>query len=273
MVWKEVYIPMALSQNRVKLHNGITVPLYGLDTIGFSEEELPSLIRQAINNGITHIETSAEYNTEAAIGEAIRESGIPRKDLFLTDEIKGINNTEATVRSANASLRRLGVDYVDLLLLAWNGGDNETDPQNKRVHVAWKGLEKLYKTGYAHAIGIVDFYPWQVEYLLNDVEIAPMVCYAGLYPGHPDLEKLVTYAEHNILTMSYLPQNIDLVLASKELKILAEKHQCTPRDIVLQYLKQKNCVITLRRPVLPSEGISLTEEEMIFLDMMKDYTA
>lgn len=264
---------MNATHEKLKLHNGIEIPLYGLDTIGFKENELKSLIKEAMENGIVHIETAAEYNTETAIGEAIAECGIARKDLFLTDEIKGINNTDATVRSANASLRRLGVDYVDLLLLAWNGGANESDPNNKRVYKAWKGLEALYKTGAAHAIGIVDFYPWQVEYLLNDVEIAPMVCYAGLFPGHPDLEKLVTYSEHNILTMAYLPRDIDKVLASRELNILAEKHDCSPRDIVLQYLKQKKCVVTLRKPVLPKEGITLTEEEMIFLDVMKDYTA
>ena len=264
---------MNATLEKLKLHNGIEIPLYGLDTIGFKENELKSLIKEAMENGIVHIETAAEYNTETAIGEAIAECGIARKDLFLTDEIKGINNTDATIRSASASLRRLGVDYVDLLLLAWNGGANESDPDNKRVYKAWKGLEALYKTGAAHAIGIVDFYPWQVEYLLNDVEIAPMVCYAGLFPGHPDLEKLVTYSEHNILTMAYLPRDIDKVLASRELNILAEKHDCSPRDIVLQYLKQKKCVVTLRKPVLPKEGITLTEEEMIFLDVMKDYTA
>lgn len=264
---------MTAEQEIVKLHNGTGIPLYGLDTIDFSEQELGPLITTALNNGIRHIETAADYNTETAIGEAIRNCGVPRKELFLTDEIKGINNTDATVRSANASMRRLGADYVDLLLLAWNGGETESDPKNSNIYKAWKGLERLYKSGAALAIGIVDFYPWQVEYLLNDVEIAPMVCYAGLFPGHPDLEKLVTYAEHNILTMAYLPRDIDKVLASKELNILAEKHSCTPRDIVLQYLKQKNCVITLRKPVLPSGSVTLSDEEMIFLDVMKDYTA
>lgn len=264
---------MTSVQSTVKLHNGTKIPLYGLDTISFSGQELGPLIKEALNSGINHIETSAEYNTETAIGEAIRDSGVPRKEIFLTDEIKGINNPDATARSARASMRRLGTDYTDLLLLSWNGGDNEKDPKNKNIYKAWKGLETLYKSGEALAIGIVDFYPWQVEYLLNDVEIAPMVCYAGLFPGHPDIEKLVTYAEHNILTMAYLPRDIDKVLASKELNILAEKHGCTSRDIVLQYLKQKKCVITLRRPVLPSDSVTLSEEEMIFLDVMKDYTA
>ncbi len=264
---------MTTNQTIVTLHNGTKIPLYGLDTVDCSGQEVGPLIKEALENGIRHVATAAEYGTENEIGAAIRASGVPRQEIFLTDEIKGINNTDATVRSANASLRRLGADYADLLLLTWNGGESETDPKNSRIYKAWKGLEQLYKSGAAMAIGIVDFSPWQVEYLLHDVEIAPMVCYAGLYPGHPDFEKLVTCTDHNILTMAYAPRTIGNVESSKELVILAEKHQCTPRDIVLQYLKQKNCVVTIRQPVLPSENVTLSEEEMIFLDMMNDYAA
>ena len=77
---------MNATLEKLKLHNGIEIPLYGLDTIGFKENELKSLIKEAMENGIVHIETAAEYNTETAIGEAIAECGIARKDLFLTDE-------------------------------------------------------------------------------------------------------------------------------------------------------------------------------------------
>ena len=262
---------MALNKDIINLHNGIQVPLSGLDTIGLDSSTAGKQIAEAAANGILHIETAADYGIESAVGEALKQSGVPRSELFLTDEIIGINNTDATVRSAKASIRRLGTDYVDLLLMAWNGGSDENDPNNRAVYKAWKGLEALYKSGAAHAIGIVDFYPWQVEYLLNDVEIAPMVCYAGLYPGHPDIEKLMNYAEHNILPMAYLPRNIEKVLNSKELAILAEKHSCRPREIVLQYLKQKNCAITIREPYLPCHEVILQDDEMMFLDMMKDY--
>ncbi len=264
---------MDLKYTSLSLHNGISIPLYGLDTIGLTAADAYRAVTEAVHKGIRHIETSAEYGIESEIGRAILECGVPRKELFLTDEIRGISNTDATIRSANASMKRLNADYIDLLLLSWNGGDTADDPKNRNIYKAWKGLESLYKSGAAHAIGIVDFYPWQVEYLLNEVEIAPMVCYAGLFPGHPDLDKLMTYAEHRILTMAYLPENADKVLASKELKIFAEKHGCSPHDIVLQYLRQKNCAITMRNAAIQEVPIELSEDEMNFLDLMKDYTA
>ena len=263
---------MSQTESNLNLHNGIPIPLFGLDTIGYSGHTAYTTVKEALANGIRHIETASDYGVEEEIGRAIHDSGIPRASLFVTDEITGINNTDATIRFAQAAIRRLQLDYVDLLLMAWNGGETEDDPANEAVYKAWKGLEHLYKTGNAHAIGIVDFYPWQIEYLLQNVEIAPMVSFVGLFPGHPDIDKLVTNAEHKILTMAYLPQNTDAVLASRERSILAGKHACTPEEIVLQYLKQKKCAITVRSTKLSETEVQLDEEEMLFLDVMKDYT-
>ena len=264
---------MSFTTQNLTLHNGTAIPLFGLDTITLNESTAAAAVSNALNDGIRHIATSAEYSIESAIGEALQKSGVSRAELFLTDEIRGLRNTDALIRSAQASMRRLRTDYIDLLLLAWNGGGKEDDPANRDVYRSWKGLEALYKNGQAHAIGIVDFYPWQVEYLLQDVEIAPMVCYVGLYPGHPDIERLAAYAEHRITTMAYLPSGISKVMDSRELHILSEKHACTTREILVQYLKQKNCVITLSEPFLPSAAVFLSEEEMIFLDVMHDYLA
>lgn len=255
------------------LHNGISIPLFGLDTIGYEGKQAYSAVTEALSNGIRHIETASDYGIEAQIGQAVQDSGIDRSSIFLTDEITGINNADATVRIAEAAIRRLQADYIDLLLMAWNGGENEDDPANTNVYKAWKGLEKMYKSGSAHAIGIVDFYPWQIEYLLQNVEIAPMVSLVGLYPGHPDIDKQITNAEHNILTMAYLPGNLTTLAETRELQILAKKHQCSAEAVILQYLKQKNCVITFRRTTLPETVIHLEEDEMQFLDVMKDYLA
>ncbi len=263
---------MSQTELTISLHNGISIPLFGLDTIRYHENEAYAAVTNALENGIRHIETSSEYGTEKEIGQAIHDSPIPRSSLFITDEIHGISNTDAMIRSAEAAIKRLDLDYVDLLLMAWNGGETENDPANGNVYKAWKGLESLYKCGNAHAIGIVDFFPWQIEYLLQNVEIAPMVSYVGLFPGHPDIDRLVTNAEHNILTMAYLPENIRNVISSREISILAEKHHCTAEEIILQYLKQKSCAITVRRTVIPDLQILLDDDEMQYLDVMKDYT-
>lgn len=264
---------MSLTEETLRLHNGVRIPCFGLDTISFSRDEVPHVVTEALKNGIRHIETASSYGTEEAIGAAIRASGIARDELFLTDEISGISHPEATARSALASLRRLGVDYLDLLLLGWNGGDTENDPANANVYKAWKGLESLYKAGSVHAIGIVDFLPWQIEYLLQDVEIAPMCSLVGLFPGHPDIAKFTANNEHLILTIAYLPKDLGKIAGSREIQILAQKHSCRPEDIIYQYLAQKNCAITLRCTELPEMHVTLQEDEMQFLDAMRDYTA
>ena len=263
---------MPLTQNETLLHNGIRIPLCGLDTIGLTPGTAYAGIRNALSSGIRHIETAAEYGTEAEIGKALEDADIPRSELFLTDEIVGLKTTEATLRSACRSMKKLGQDYLDLILMAWNGGTEENDPANREVLLAWKGLESLYKCGNAHAIGIVDFLPWQVEYLLQDTEIAPMVSLIDIYPGHPDIDVLETYRDHRIQPMVYLPADIRNVVGSREITILSKKHECRNEDIILQYLLQKDCVITTVTGELFQMQFRLSEDEMRFLDLMKDYS-
>ena len=128
---------MSQTELTISLHNGISIPLFGLDTIRYSEAEAYAAVTNALENGIRHIETASDYGTEKIIGQAIHDSPIPRSSLFVTDEINGINNTEAMIRSAEAAIRRLDLDYIDLLLMAWNGGETETDPANENVYKAW----------------------------------------------------------------------------------------------------------------------------------------
>jgi diketogulonate reductase-like aldo/keto reductase len=263
---------MAFTGNEIALHNGILIPLCGLDTIELNKNTAYAGIRSALDNGIRHIETAADYGIEAETAKALEDCNIPRSSLFITLEINGLKNTDATIRSAEASIRRLGLDYIDLLLMAWNGKEQD-HPDNRDVYTAWKALESLYKCGNAHAIGIVDFAPWQVEYLLQEVEIAPMVSLTGIYPGHPDIEILESNKEHRILTMAYLPHTIQKVISSKEISILAEKHSCKNEDIILQYLCQKECAITTVNGKLYHQPCTLSEDEIRFLDLMKDYGA
>lgn len=263
---------MPVSLNEIELHNGIRIPLCGLDTIQLTLSTAYAGIRNALDSGICHIETAADYGLEKEIGKALDDADVPRSKLFITDEIVGLKSSEATMHAAERSMKRLGIDYIDLLLMAWNGGAEESDPKNKEVLSAWKGLESLYKCGNARAIGIVDFMPWQVEYLLQDVEIAPMVSLIRIYPGHPDLEVLESYRYHRIQPMAYLPRDIENVSASREISILSKKHECRNEEIILQYLVQKDCVITTVNGAQYEVKFRLSEEEMRFLDLMKDYS-
>ncbi|MBR2762238.1 MAG: aldo/keto reductase [Solobacterium sp.] len=264
---------MPVTPIEIELHNGIRIPLCGLDTIHLTPGTAYGGILDALERGILHIETAAEYGIETEIAKAIEDADLPRSKLFITDEIIGLKTAEATEKSAARSMKKLGIDYIDLLLMTWNGGSKEDDPKNKEVLAAWKGIEAMYKRGDARAIGIADFLPWQVEYLLQEIEIAPMVSLICIYPGHPDIDVLETYKEHRILPMAYLPRSIQNVIQSKEIGILSKKHGCRNEDIVLQYLVQKECVITTMRGENYEIRLVLSPEEMSFLDLMKDYSS
>ena len=263
---------MPVTPIEIELHNGIRIPLCGLDTIHLRPSTAYGGTLDALERGILHIETAAEYGIETEIAKAIEDADLPRSKLFITDEIVGLKTAEATEKAAGRSMKKLGIDYIDLLLMNWNGGSDENDPKNREVFAAWKGIEAMYKRGDARAIGIADFLPWQVEYLLQDVEIAPMVSLICIYPGHPDIEILETYADHRILPMAYFPRDIQNVIQSKEIGILSKKYGCRNEDILLQYLVQKECVITTVCGENYEMKLVLSPEEMSFLDLMKDYS-
>lgn len=265
---------MNFTTDRIKLHNGVYMPLLGYDTEKLIPGTAYTSILHAIQTGMRHIDTSADFGVEKDIAEAISLSGIAREELFITDEIPTPEmNTKAAVHAAEASLKRLGIDYVDLFLISWTGGSEAADPDNEVVRQTWKAIEEIYKTGKAKALGILDFTPWQIEYLLQDVEIAPMVSLNCIYPGSPEKEIQRSCDEHNIQQLSYLPKKDEGLLNASELRIFAEKYHTDPYGIILQYLHQKDCAAVLRitPDQLTDTVFTFSEDEMKYLDSIKDY--
>lgn len=262
---------MNLFDLKETLHNGLDIPVYGLDTIGLKDAGAYTTIRNALDNNCRHIEADSKYGIENEIALALQDANKPRSSLFLTYEVHAQKNQELTKRIAKSGLKKMQCDYFDCLLLSWNHElKNEEDSS---IYADWKALEQLYKEGLAKSIGIVDFRPWQVEYLLQDVEIAPMVSLTGLYPGHPDIDVLKSNNTHLIQTMVYLPSDIDSVLNCSEIRILADKYHTSGERVIFRYLRQKNCLLIMRNLIDGSSEIPFvfSDQEMKFLDVMKDY--
>ncbi len=135
----------------VKLANGVEIPKIGYGVFQISKDDAPRCVREAIETGYRHIDTAQSYFNEAEVGQGIKDSGIDRKDLFLTTKIWISNyGYENTLRSVDVSLKKLGTDYLDLVLLHQPFSD---------TYGAWRALEKLYKDGVIRAIGVSNFYP------------------------------------------------------------------------------------------------------------------
>lgn len=151
----------------VKLANGVEIPKIGYGVFQISKDDAPRCVREAIETGYRHIDTAQSYFNEAEVGQGIKDSGIDRKDLFLTTKIWISNyGYENTLRSVDVSLKKLGTDCLDLVLLHQPFSD---------TYGAWRALEKLYKDGVIRAIGVSNFYPDRLADMVAFNEIAPMV--------------------------------------------------------------------------------------------------
>ena len=182
----------------VKLANGIEIPKIGYGVFQISKDDAPRCVREAIETGYRHIDTAQSYFNEAEVGQGIKDSGIDRKDLFLTTKIWISNyGYENTLRSVDVSLKKLGTDYLDLVLLHQPFSD---------TYGAWRALEKLYKDGVIRAIG-----PKLEKPAEEVLDASHMLCYPGLINTHHHLYPLLVLSrsgEHPSPPLSdLLPQS------------------------------------------------------------------
>jgi diketogulonate reductase-like aldo/keto reductase len=135
-------------KDTVTLHNGVKMPWLGLGVFKVSEgEEVVESVKAAIRNGYISIDTAAIYKNEEGVGQAIRESGVPREELFITSKVwNSDQGYETTLQAFETSLNKLGLDYLDLYLIHWPGVDKYKE--------TWRALERLYKDGRVRAIGV-----------------------------------------------------------------------------------------------------------------------
>jgi diketogulonate reductase-like aldo/keto reductase len=162
----------------VQLHNGVQMPQFGLGVWQAQDgAEVELAVKTALEQGYRLIDTAAIYDNEAGVGRAIKESGVPRQEVFLTTKLwNSDQGYDSALRAFDASLQRLGMDYADLYLIHW------PQPQANKFIDTWKAFEKLYEEKRVRAIGISNFKPKHIEELLSSCQIVPMVNQIELHP-------------------------------------------------------------------------------------------
>ena len=149
------------------LNNGVKMPMIGFGVYNISKRRTQQVVEAAVSVGYRSIDTAAYYDNERGVGDAVRACGVPREQLFITTKIYDSCYThEQTVRAVNNSMKELGLDYIDLMLLHWPAG-NPT--------VMWKTLVELYKKGVFRAIGVSNFYPNTFPKIVEGTEVVPVV--------------------------------------------------------------------------------------------------
>ena len=239
------------------LSNGVKMPNLAFGTFKVNEGDDVQIILDAINVGYRHFDTAAFYNTEEALGKAIKKSGIPREEFFITTKVwKTSMGYEGAKKSFEESLEKLDMDYVDLLLIHWPRPDAESDWKKLDIET-WKAFEKIYKEGKTKAIGVSNFLNNHMQNILDNCEVVPMVNQIEFHPGYIQKDVVDFDKKHGIVVEAWSPLGRERVFKDKLLNKLAEKYGKSVAQICLAFSLQMDVV-----PLPKSSSIERMKQNM-----------
>ena len=221
----------------VKLSNGVSMPMEGFGVFQIPEQECAQVIRNAIESGYRLIDTASSYQNEEAVGRAVKTCGIPREELFITTKAyiqeMGYENT---MKAFEGSLKRLGLDYLDLYLIHMPFGD---------YYGSWRAMEELYRAGRIRAIGVCNFLPDRLLDFCYNVEIKPQVNQIERHPHYQRAEDLQLMEELGVQPEAWAPfaEGLKGMFEEPVLMEIAAKHQKTPAQILLRWNVQQGVIV------------------------------
>jgi 2,5-diketo-D-gluconate reductase A len=223
----------------VRLNNGVEMPQLGFGVFLVPADEVVEPVRAALDAGYRLIDTAKLYGNEEGVGRAIRESGLPRDDVFVTTKVwNSDHGYDTTLRAFDESQKLLGLDVVDLYLIHW------PTPKRNLFVETWKALETLYADGRVRAIGVSNFNVPHLQRLLDETTVVPAVNQIELHPGFPQEELRAFHAQHDIVTESWSPLGRGHgLLDNPAVTSIAATHDRTPAQVVLRWHLQLGCAV------------------------------
>ncbi|MFC4687685.1 aldo/keto reductase [Epilithonimonas pallida] len=261
----------------VILNNGTEIPEIGFGTWQ-TTESVQETVKIALEVGYRHIDTADIYGNEAQIGEAIEESGIARKDLYLTTKIWNSNRSAHGVKySLEQSLKKLKTDYLDLLLIHWPANAKQFENWKEINAETWKAMEELYKSGVVKTIGVSNFMLPHLEALLETAEVIPAVNQIEFHPGYVQQGVVDFCKENGIAIEAWSPIGSGRLLKDEELKEIADHYGVSPAILCIQFCLQSG-VIVLPKSENPEniknnllfERFKITESDMKALKALEE---
>lgn len=226
----------------ITLSNGVQMPKLGFGVFQVSKEDCKRCVLDAIDVGYRLIDTAQSYFNEEQVGNALRGSGVPRKELFVTTKV-WIDNYgyDSTLQSVEESMKKLQVDYLDLVLLHQPFSD---------YYASYRALESLYKQGKLRAIGVSNFYPDRLSDICAFNEIAPHINQLETNPFHQQVEAQQNMVKNHVQIEAWAPfgEGRNDIFKNATLDGLAKKHNKSIAQIILRWLMQRD-VVTLAKSI------------------------
>lgn len=248
----------------VTLNNGVLMPIVGFGVFQIPADQTQRVVEQALAAGYRHLDTAASYGNEEAVGAAIKASGIPREELFVTTKlwIQARSGEEVVTAGFGASLRRLGLDYLDLYLIHQPLGD---------YYSAWRAMQDLNREGVIRAIGVSNFHGDRLVDLIERNEIVPAVNQVETHPFHARFADQELMRGRGVQIESWGPfaEGRNNLFTNPTLAAIGQTHGKSVGQVVLRWLTQRQVVVIPKsvRPERMAENLDifdfeLTDEQM-----------
>lgn len=247
------------------LNDGLSLPMIGLGTYPMDDDEAAGAVRAALELGYRLVDTAASYGNESGVGQGIATSDVPRDEIVVTTKLRGEDQGyESTLRAFAESRERLGLEYVDLYLIHW------PLPRLDRYVDSWKAMIRLRDDGLLNSLGVSNFTPEQIDRLVAETGVVPVVNQVELHPYFVQEELRAYDTTHGIVTEAWQPlaRKTDL-LRDADVREIAERHGVTPAQVVLRWHVQRD-VVPIPKSSSPERqrenldvfGFTLTDAEL-----------
>jgi 2,5-diketo-D-gluconate reductase A len=223
----------------ITLNNGVEIPQLGFGVFQIPPEETVEATRTALEVGYRHIDTAQMYGNEAEVGEAVRQSGIPREEVFVTSKLNnGFHARDAALKAFDGTLDALKFDYLDLFLIHWPLPGIDVDYVE-----TWKAMEEMYRSGRVKAIGVSNFKEHHLRKLFADTEVTPTVNQIEVHPYLTQDDVRAFNADHEIITEAWAPIAKGKVAQDATINRIAEKYGKTAAQVTLRWHVQRGDIV------------------------------
>lgn len=263
------------------LLNGNKAPALAYGTWLIKNEDAENCVKMALEAGYRHIDTAQAYGNEEGVGKAIRNCGLKREEIYLTTKVAAeIKTYKKAKKSIDDSLKRLGLDYIDMILIhcpqPWIVFRGPKKYYKENVQV-WKALEEAYKEGKVKAIGVSNFLVEDLKNIMDNCEIVPMMNQVCCHIGNTPMDVIKFCQENGIIIESYSPIAHGRALENKVIQDMAKKYNVSPAQLCIKYTLQLD---TISIPKASSKehiednaklDFEISEEDMIELIKLNEF--